>query len=118
MSKIKFLKSHEWYNPESNTVGISDFAQRELGDIVFVELPQVGESVEAGEAFGNVESVKAVSEIYSPVSGTIIEINEELESAPELINQDANAAWMIKVEVSAVSEELISAEEYDALTKK
>ena len=94
MSKIKFLKSHEWYNPESNTVGISDFAQRELGDIVFVELPQVGESVEAGEAFGNVESVKAVSEIYSPVSGTIMRSLRSSESAPGLINQMRTPAWI------------------------
>jgi glycine cleavage system H protein len=118
MSKLKFLKSHEWYSAENNSVGISDFAQHELGDIVFVELPEVGDSVEAGEAFGNVESVKAVSEIYSPVSGTVTEVNEDLQSAPELINQDAYAAWMIKVKVSSVSDELISSDDYDELTKR
>ena len=118
MSKLKFLKSHEWYCAENNTVGISDFAQHELGDIVFVELPEVGEIVEAGVAFGNVESVKAVSEIYSPVSGKVTEVNEDLQNAPELINQDALAAWMIKVKVSSVSEELISSDDYDELTKR
>ncbi|HQC42980.1 MAG TPA: glycine cleavage system protein GcvH [Verrucomicrobiota bacterium] len=118
MSKLKFLKSHEWYCAENDTVGISDFAQRELGDIVFVELPEVGENVVEGEAFGNVESVKAVSEIYSPVSGTVTEVNEDLQNAPELINQDAYSAWMIKVKVSSVSEELISSEDYDKLTKR
>lgn len=118
MSKFKFMKSHEWYCPECGKVGISDFAQHELGDIVFVELPEVGETVEAGKTFGNVESVKAVSEIYSPVSGTVTEINEELANAPELINKDAYAAWMIKVEPSAEPTDLLSEEEYKKLIQK
>ena len=95
---------------------ISDFAQHELGDIVFVELPEVGDEVEAGKAFGNVESVKAVSELYSPVSGKVVEVNEELQSAPELVNKDAYAAWMIKVEPSEAPKDLLSEEEYKKLT--
>ena len=98
------------------TIGISDFAQHELGDIVFVELPEVGDEVEAGKAFGNVESVKAVSELYSPVSGKVVEVNEDLQSAPELVNKDAYAAWMIKVEPSEAPKDLLSEEEYKKLT--
>ena len=116
MSKYKYLKSHEWYCEECGKVGSSDFAQHELGDIVFVELPEVGDEVEAGKAFGNVESVKAVSELYSPVSGKVVEVNEELQSAPELVNKDAYAAWMIKVEPSEAPKDLLSEEEYKKLT--
>ena len=118
MSKFKYLKSHEWYCEECGKVGISDFAQHELGDIVFVELPEVGDEVKAGQPFGNVESVKAVSELYSPVSGKVVEINEELQSAPELINKDAAAAWMIKVEPSEAPTGLLSEEEYQKLIKE
>ena len=118
MSKYKYLKSHEWYCEECGKVGISDFAQHELGDIVFVELPEVGDEVEAGKAFGNVESVKAVSELYSPVSGKVVEVNEELQSAPELVNKDAYAAWMIKVEPSEAPTGLLSEEEYQKLIKE
>ncbi|MCF0144328.1 MAG: glycine cleavage system protein GcvH [Firmicutes bacterium] len=112
-----YAKSHEWVvvDGDTATVGISDFAQSELGDLVFVNLPEPGDAVEAGEPFADVESVKAVSDIYSPVSGTVAEINEELLDAPEMINEDANAAWFIKVEgVSAQADELLSPEEYEA----
>lgn len=111
-----YAKSHEWVviDGDTATVGISDFAQSELGDLVFVNLPEPGDEVVAGEAFADVESVKAVSDIYSPISGTVAEINEELLDAPELINDDANEAWFIKVEgVSEQSDDLLSPEEYE-----
>ena len=112
-----YAKSHEWVviDGDTATIGISDFAQSELGDLVFVNLPEPGDEVEAGESFVDVESVKAVSDIYSPVSGTVAEINEELLDAPELINENANDAWFIKVEgITAKAEELLSPEEYEA----
>jgi len=100
---------------DTATVGISDFAQSELGDLVFVNLPEPGDEVTAGETFADVESVKAVSDIYSPVSGVIAEINEELLDAPESINENANDAWFIKVEnVTEQAEGLMSPEEYEA----
>jgi len=109
----KFTKDHEWVN-EEGYIGISDFAQNALGDIVFVELPKVGDKLEAGKNFGSVESVKAVSELYAPVSGTVIEINDALEDAPELLNQDALGNWIIKIEFSNIEEfdRLMSEEEY------
>ena len=112
-----YAKSHEWVviDGDTATIGISDFAQSELGDLVFVNLPEPGDEVEAGGSFADVESVKAVSDIYSPVSGTVAEINEELLDAPELINENANDAWFIKVEgITAKAEELLSPEEYEA----
>ncbi|MDO4177247.1 MAG: glycine cleavage system protein GcvH, partial [Bacillota bacterium] len=94
-----YAKSHEWVviDGDTATIGISDFAQSELGDLVFVNLPEPGDEVVAGESFADVESVKAVSDIFSPVSGTVAEINEELLDAPEMINENANDAWFIKV---------------------
>ena len=112
-----YAKSHEWVviDGDTATIGISDFAQSELGDLVFVNLPEPGDEVVAGESFADVESVKAVSDIYSPVSGTVAEINEELLDAPEMINENANDAWFIKVEgVSDKVDELLSPEEYEA----
>ena len=82
------------------TVGITDYAQNSLGDIVFVDLPKVGDAIEAGKSFGSVESVKAVSDLFAPVSGTVTAVNEELKDAPEKINSDANTTWMLKVELS------------------
>ncbi|MDD6311179.1 MAG: glycine cleavage system protein GcvH [Firmicutes bacterium] len=117
MAGLLYAKSHEWVKIEGDTatIGISDFAQSELGDLVFVNLPEEGDEVEAGEVFADVESVKAVSDIYSPISGTVAEINEELLDAPESINEDAFAAWFIKVEgVSAQADDLMTAEEYEA----
>ena len=111
-----YMKSHEWVviDGDTATVGISDFAQSELGDLVFVNLPEPGDEVTAGETFADVESVKAVSDIYSPVSGVIAEINEELLDAPELINENANDAWFIKVEnVTEQADELMATEEYE-----
>ena len=99
-NELKYSKSHEWIRYEDGVavVGISDFAQDALGDVVFVNLPEVGDSVTAGEAFGDVESVKAVSDLVSPVSGVVCAINEDLVDAPENLNEDCYASWIIKVE--------------------
>jgi glycine cleavage system H protein len=113
----KYTKEHEWISVDGTKglVGITDYAQNSLGDIVFVDLPKVGDKVEAGKIFGSVESVKAVSDLYSPVTGTVTEVNEALKDAPEKINADANATWMLKVDVSDVAElnGLLSAAEYE-----
>ena len=116
-----YMKSHEWVviDGDTATVGISDFAQSELGDLVFVNLPEPGDEVTAGEAFADVESVKAVSDIYSPVTGTIAEINEELLDSPELINENANDAWFIKVEnVTEQAEDLLAPEDYEVFCEE
>ena len=95
----KYTKEHEWLKIDGNTgiIGITDYAQNSLGDIVFVELPKVGAEIAAGKTFGSVESVKAVSDLFAPVSGTVTEVNEALNTAPEQVNKDANTTWMIKV---------------------
>jgi glycine cleavage system H protein len=113
----KYTKEHEWIkiNGNTGTVGITDHAQNSLGDIVFVDLPKVGATISAGKSFGTVESVKAVSDLYAPVSGTVTEINDALASAPEKINQDANNTWMIKLTLTNASEAsgLLSAADYE-----
>ncbi|HEY5055932.1 MAG TPA: glycine cleavage system protein GcvH [Acidobacteriaceae bacterium] len=113
----KYTKEHEWISVEDSagTVGITDYAQSSLGDIVFVDLPKVGDTLEAGKIFGSVESVKAVSDLYSPVSGTVTEINETLKDKPEAINEDANATWMMKLTLSNPADlaSLLSAEDYE-----
>lgn len=111
---LQYSRSHEWMSQEDDIaiVGITDFAQHELGDVVFINLPEVGDEVTAGEAFGDVESVKAVSDLISPVSGTVLEINEELLDSPELLNDDPYANWIIKVENVSDTEELLSAAAY------
>ena len=103
---LKYTKTHEWLKVEgkSASVGITDYAQHSLGDIVFVELPKVGNAVSAGKIFGSVESVKAVSDLYSPVSGTVTAINDGLGSQPELINSDANDTWIYKMDVADLNE--------------
>ena len=119
-AELKYSKSHEWLKEEDgvSVIGISDFAQDALGDVVFVNLPEVGDDTAAGEAFGDVESVKAVSDVMSPVSGKVAEVNEELEDSPELLNSDPYGAWIFKVtDVSAFSE-LLDAEAYEAFTKE
>jgi len=113
-----YSKDHEWISVQDNvgTIGITDYAQHELGDVVYVDLPEVGDSVEANEPFGSVESVKAVSEIFAPVSGEIIEVNSKLQDSPELINESPHEkAWMVKIQISNPEEVrgLLSAEEYD-----
>ncbi|MBE6950846.1 MAG: glycine cleavage system protein GcvH [Ruminococcaceae bacterium] len=113
---LKYSKSHEWVKFEDGVavIGISDFAQDALGDVVFVNLPQVGDEVVAGETFGDVESVKAVSDLISPVSGVVLEVNEELEDSPENLNEDPYGAWIIKVENITDEEELLDAAAYEA----
>ncbi len=114
----KYTKEHEWISVAglAGTVGITDYAQSSLGDIVFVDLPKVGDTLEAGKIFGSVESVKAVSDLFSPVSGTVTAINEELKQKPEWVNADANATWLMKLEVSNPAEldALLSAADYEA----
>ena len=113
---LKYAKSHEWikYEGDVAVIGISDFAQSALGDVVYVTLPAVGDEVTAGENFGEVESVKAVSGLVSPVSGVICEVNEALEDAPEALNEDPYGAWIIKVENVTGEEELLDAAAYEA----
>ena len=113
---LKYTKSHEWVRMDGDVavVGISDFAQDALGDLVFVNLPQVGDEVTAGEAFGDVESVKAVSDLMSPVTGVVCEINEALLDAPEDLNNDPFGAWIIKVDNVTDTEELLDAAAYEA----
>ena len=115
-AELKYSKSHEWLKEEDgvSVIGISDFAQDALGDVVFVNLPEVGDDTAAGEAFGDVESVKAVSDLISPVSGTVCEVNEDLLDQPELLNEDPYGTWIIKVENVTDTEELLDAATYEA----
>ena len=113
-----YLKSHEWFDDEAKTVGISQYAAEALGDIVFVELPEVGDQVEANESFCTVESVKAVSELYSPVTGKVLEVNEELLDNPESINEAAESTWFVKIEVDAQSDEAMNKESYEEFCKE
>jgi len=121
-ASYKYTKEHEWISVEGKigTVGITDYAQNSLGDIVFVELPKVGDALEAGKIFGSVESVKAVSDLYSPVSGTVTAVNEELKDAPERVNADANTTWMLKLELKDAGEldGLLSAADYEAFVSE
>ena len=114
----KYTKEHEWISVDgtTGTVGITDYAQSSLGDIVFVELPKVGEALEAGKIFGSVESVKAVSDLYSPVSGTVTAVNTQLNDAPEIVNADANDTWMLKLTLTDPAEldGLLTAHQYEA----
>lgn len=118
-ANLKYTKDHEWVRMEGEFayVGITDFAQSELGEIVFIEIETVGETLSAGDVFGSVEAVKTVSDLLLPVSGEIVEFNEKLEDAPELVNDDPyGEGWMIKVAVGdEIDGELISADEYQAL---
>ena len=113
----RYTKEHEWIQVDGKigSVGITDYAQDSLGDIVFVDLPKVGDTIEAGKSFGSVESVKAVSDLFAPVSGTVTAINEELKDAPEKINSDANTTWMLKVELSDAKQvdALLTAADYE-----
>ncbi len=115
-AELKYSKSHEWIKYEGDVaiIGISDYAQDALGDVVFVNLPSVGDEVTAGESFGDVESVKAVSDLISPVSGVICEVNEDLDDSPENLNEDPYGAWIIKVENVTEEEELLDAAAYEA----
>ncbi len=116
-AQYKYTKEHEWIDVsgETGTIGITDYAQNSLGDIVFVEMPKLGEEIQAGSTFGSVESVKAVSDLYAPVTGTVTAVNEDLVSAPETINTDANTTWLIKIDLTDPLEaaSLLSAADYE-----
>ena len=121
-TNYRYTREHEWIESGNRTakVGITAHAQDSLGDIVFVELPKVGDKVEKGKVFGSVESVKAVSDLYAPATGTVTAINEELATAPEKINADAHAAWIMQIELSDPSEldALLTADAYETLAKE
>lgn len=117
---LQYTKSHEWVRTEDDTatIGITDHAQEELGDVVFVELPAEGDTFEAGEAFGSVESVKAVSDLYAPVGGEVVEVNSALEDAPEKINEDPyGEGWIVKLRTSGEAD-LLSPEEYERVVEE
>lgn len=115
---LKYAKSHEWVKIDGDiaTIGITQFAQEQLGDLTFVELPSVGDTFEQGAEFGSVESVKAASELYAPVGGEVIEVNEELEDAPEKVNESPfDEGWLLKLKISGDPEDLLDADGYQAL---
>jgi glycine cleavage system H protein len=113
----KYTKEHEWIQPNGNTatIGITEHAQESLGDIVFVELPKIGAELTAGKAFGTVESVKAVSDLYAPASGTVTEVNSDLATSPEKVNKNAHASWMVRIALKNPQEidSLLSSSDYD-----
>ena len=114
--ELQYTRSHEWVRTEADTatIGITDHAQEELGDIVFVELPEEGATFDVGDAFGTVESVKAVSDLYTPVGGEVVEVNEALDSSPEKINEDPyGEGWIVKLRVSDEGADLLSASDYE-----
>ncbi|HKM00544.1 MAG TPA: glycine cleavage system protein GcvH [Sedimentibacter sp.] len=116
LEDLKYVESHEWVRVEGNKayIGITDYAQDKLGDVVYVEVPDVGTVVEAGDQFVVLESVKAASDVYAPISGTVVEVNEELEDNPALINESAFEAWIVAIDMSIPTEvnRLLSSEEY------
>lgn len=118
-SDLKYTKDHEWLKvdgPDAR-VGITDYAQKQLGDIVYLELPEVGRKLAKGDVFGTIESVKAVSELYAPVTGEVTEVNRELVEKPERVNTDPHEAWMIALRVDGGADELLDATQYGELTK-
>ncbi len=121
MEDLKYAESHEWVRVEGNKayIGITDYAQDKLGDVVYVEVPEVGTVVEAGDQFIVLESVKAASDVYAPISGTVVEVNEELEDNPALINESAFDSWIVVIDMSMPTEvdSLLSAEEYEQIYK-
>ena len=118
----KYTKDHEWIRVTGDTaeVGITDYAQRQLGDVVYVDLPDVGRRLAAGESFGSIESVKAVSELFAPMSGEVVEVNPRLKDHPEAVNSEPYDSWMVKVRLSdpAAAESLLDAAAYEALVKE
>jgi glycine cleavage system H protein len=118
---LKYTKDHEWVRVTGDeaAVGITDFAQKQLGDVVFVELPDVGRTLTQGEVFGTIESVKAVSELYAPVSGEVVEVNASLTQKPESVNADPHGAWMVKIKLSDAGDvgDLLDSNAYTDLTK-
>jgi glycine cleavage system H protein len=121
LENLRYAKTHEWVELVNDTavrIGISDFAQQALGDLVFINLPEVGDTVTVGEAFGDMESVKAVSDILSPVTGTVSAVNQEVLDNPALINEDPYGSWFIEVTDFEASPDLLTAAEYEELCKK
>ena len=118
---FKYTKDHEWIelSGDQGKVGITDFAQQQLGDVVYLELPEVGATLKAGQSFGNIESVKAVSELYAPVSGTVVEVNTALKEKPEAVNSDPHASWMVVLKLSDPAEtgSLLDVTQYSDLVK-
>jgi glycine cleavage system H protein len=118
---FKYTKDHEWIelSGDNGKVGITDYAQQQLGDVVYVELPDVGAKLKQGQSFGTIESVKAVSELYSPVTGEVVEVNSALKDKPEAVNKEPHGSWMIVIKLTNPSEksELLDAAQYEALTK-
>jgi glycine cleavage system H protein len=118
---FKYTKDHEWIelSGTQGKVGITDYAQQQLGDVVYLELPEVGTTVKAGESFGTIESVKAVSELYAPVSGTVVEVNASLKEKPESVNTDPHASWMVVLKLSdaAEADTLLDVTQYSDLVK-
>jgi glycine cleavage system H protein len=118
---LKYSKTHEWVEftgDSTATIGLTDFAQKKLGKLVFVNLPMVGDAISADQTFGDVESVKAVSDVVSPIDGTVTEVNEELLDVPGMINDDPYGAWLIKVSDASDNEDLMTAEEYEDFCAK
>lgn len=119
-TEFKYTKDHEWVRLEGNeaVVGVTDYAQRQLGDVVFVELPEIGRQLTQGEVFGTIESVKAVSELFSPLGGEVIAINGDLATTPEAVNTKPHETWMIRIRVTNAADaaSLLSSTDYDALT--
>lgn len=115
-TNYRYTREHEWFDKATGAIGITDYAQNSLGDIVYVDVPKVGDKVTANSTFGSVESVKAVSDLFSPVSGTVTAVNEELKTAPDKINENAHETWIIKVELSNPGEvdSLLEATGYEA----
>ena len=118
-SDLKYTKDHEWVRLSGSdaVVGITDYAQKQLGDVVYLELPVVGRTLSKGDVFGTIESVKAVSELYAPVSGEVIEINEALAQKPESVNASPHESWMIVMRLSGDADDLLDAAQYSELTK-
>jgi glycine cleavage system H protein len=116
---FKYTNDHEWIEIATGRMGITDYAQKQLGDIVFLELPEIGRAVKKGEQIGSVESVKAVSEVFAPMSGTVVEVNAGLTEKPEVINQDAHGSWMVVIKPAdpAEAQQLLNAAQYTELTK-
>ena len=114
----KYTKDHEWIrvNGESGEIGITDYAQQQLGDVVYVELPEIGRTIAAGESFGSIESVKAVSELFAPMSGEVVAVNDALKNHPEVVNSDPHATWMIRVKLASPTDsgELLDASQYQS----
>ena len=121
-SDLKYTKEHEWIRVDGNTgtIGITDFAQQQLGDVVFVELPDVGSTIKAGQVFGTIESVKAVSELFAPVSGEVVEVNGSLKDRPDHVNSKPHETWMVKVKLAGTGEvnSLMDSAAYEQLIQK